>query len=112
ARPVTLRPPIARAGRRRREPLYVDQFRRAAAASARPVKVVLTGPYTLAHAADITPTADRDAHYLAEELSAILAQEVTALADAGAPALQIDEPLILACPHDMRRLRALLAPIS
>jgi 5-methyltetrahydropteroyltriglutamate--homocysteine methyltransferase len=109
--PGTLRRPIIQARLRRHEPLYVDQFRRAAAASARPVKVVLTGPYTLAHAADITTTAYRDGHYLAEELSAILAQEVTALADAGAPALQIDEPLILACPHDMRRLRALLEPI-
>jgi 5-methyltetrahydropteroyltriglutamate--homocysteine methyltransferase len=109
--PGPFRRPIVQARLRRHELLCVDDFRRAAAVSERPVKMVLTGPYTLAHAADIATTAYRDANFLAEELSAILAQEVTALADAGAPALQIDEPLILAHPHDMRRLRALLEPI-
>lgn len=107
----TLRRPIVQARLRRHEPLRVDDFRRAASTSARPVKVVLIGPYTLAHAADIATTAYRDAHHLAEELSAILAQEVTALADAGVLALQIDEPLILARPHEMRRVREVLEPL-
>jgi methionine synthase II (cobalamin-independent) len=105
------RQPIVQAKLRRHRPLCADAYRRAAALSAAPVKVVLTGPHTLAHAAAIATTAYRGADDLADELSGILAQEVAALAAAGAPAIQIDEPLILARPRDIRRLRALLEPL-
>lgn len=109
--PGPFRQPIVQAKLRRHRALCVEAFRRAAALTDRPLKVVLAGPHTLAHAADIATTAYRSADHLADELSAIIAQEATALADAGAPALQIDEPLILARPGDMRQLRALLEPI-
>jgi 5-methyltetrahydropteroyltriglutamate--homocysteine methyltransferase len=109
--PGTFRQPVVQAKLRRHRPLCVDAFRRAAALVERPLKAVLTGPYTLAHAAVLATTAYRSADHLADELSAILAQEVDGLAAAGAPAIQIDEPLILARPHDVRRLRALLEPL-
>jgi methionine synthase II (cobalamin-independent) len=109
--PGQFRQPIVQARLRRHRPLCVAAYRRAAALSERPLKVVLAGPHTLAHAAEIATTAYRSAAHLADELSAIIAQEATALADAGAPALQIDEPLILSRPGDMRQLRALLEPI-
>jgi methionine synthase II (cobalamin-independent) len=109
--PGSFRQPIVQAKLRRQRSICVEAFRRAAALTDRPLKVVLAGPHTLAHAAEIATTAYRSADHLADELSAILAQEAAALADAGAPALQIDEPFILSRPGDMRQLRALLEPI-
>lgn len=107
----TFRQPVVEAKLRRQRSLCVDAFRRAAARTARPLKVVLTGPHTLAHSATIATTAYRGVDELADDLSAIVAQEVGALAVAGAAAIQIDEPLILWRPHDIRRLRELLEPI-
>jgi len=109
--PGAFRQPIVQAKLRRHGALCVDAYRRAAAHTAQPVKVVLTGPHTLAHAAAIATTAYRSADALADELSVILAQEVGALVAAGAAAIQIDEPVVLARPQDIRRLRALLEPI-
>jgi 5-methyltetrahydropteroyltriglutamate--homocysteine methyltransferase len=107
----SFRRPVIQAKLRRHAPLCLERFRRAAAVGARPLKAVLTGPYTLAQAAEIATTAYRSADQLADEISALLAQEVAALADAGAPAVQIDEPLIVHRPHDIRRLRELLEPM-
>lgn len=109
ARPY--RQPIVEAKLRRHRSLCVDAYRRAAALTEAPIKVVCTGPHTLAHAAGLATTAYRSADHLAEELGAILAQEIAALVAAGAPAIQIEEPLILARPQDIRRLRALLEPL-
>lgn len=109
--PGAFRQPIVEAKLRRHRPLCVDAFRRAAARTARPLKVVLTGPHTLAHSATIATTAYRGVDALADDLSTIVAQEVAALAAEGAAAIQIDEPLILSRPRDIRRLRELLEPI-
>lgn len=96
--------------RRHRSPLLAA-YRRAAALTDRPVKVVLTGPYTLASAAEIATTAYRHAADLAADLSTLLAQDVTALVAAGARYIQIDEPLLLAQPDDAKLVRALLEPL-
>jgi len=104
--------PIINAKLRRHRPLCVAEYRRAAATAHALVKTVLTGPYTLAHAATITTTAYRDAAALAFDLAAILAQEVEALVAAGARVIQIDEPLILGAPRDVRLLRELLEPLA
>jgi 5-methyltetrahydropteroyltriglutamate--homocysteine methyltransferase len=105
------RQPIVQARLRRHRPLCLDAYREAAALTPTPLKVVLTGPYTLAHCAAIGTTAYRGADDLADDLSAILAQEVAALVAAGAAAIQVDEPLIIARPHDIRRLRQILEPL-
>ena len=109
--PLAFRQPIVEAKLRRYRPLCVAAYRRAAARSARPLKVVLTGPHTLAHTATIATTAYRGVDELADDLSTIVAQEVAGLAAEGAAAIQIDEPLILSRPRDIRRLRELLEPI-
>jgi 5-methyltetrahydropteroyltriglutamate--homocysteine methyltransferase len=109
--PGAFRQPIIEAKLRRYQPLCVAALRHAAARAARPLKVVLTGPHTLAHSAAIATTAYRGVDDLADDLSAIVAQEVGALAAEGAAAVQIDEPMILTHPRDMRRLRELLEPI-
>jgi 5-methyltetrahydropteroyltriglutamate--homocysteine methyltransferase len=103
--------PIVQAKLRRHQSMLVDPFRRAAGLATRPLKVVLTGPYTLAHAAEIATTAYRHRADLAADLSGLLAQEITALVSAGARLLQIDEPLLLAAPQDARLVRDLLEPL-
>jgi methionine synthase II (cobalamin-independent) len=103
--------PIVEGKIRRYRSFSTAAYRRAAACAPRPVKAVLTGPYTLAHCATIATTAYRTPNELAAELSALLAQEVAALVAAGAAAIQIDEPLILQHPDDARVLRVLLEPL-
>lgn len=104
------RRPIVQAKLRRHAPLCVDALRASVAVATVPVKVTLTGPYTLAHAAEIATTAYRSPTALAHELATLLAQEITALAAAGLRVLQIDEPLLLARPQDARLVRAVLEP--
>lgn len=104
--------PIVNGKLRRHGPLCVFDYRTAATSAQARVKVVLTGPYTLAHAAAVATTAYRDAAALAGDLAAILAQEIGALVAAGARIIQIDEPLILAAPRDVRLLRELLEPLA
>jgi len=72
---------------------------------------VLTGPYTLASAAQIATTAYRHPADVAVDLSMLLAQDVTALVVAGARVIQIDEPLLLAHPDDAKLVRTLLEPL-
>jgi len=105
------RRPVVQARLRRHGPLLVDAWRHAAALTALPVKVTLPGPYTLAHAAEIATTAYRHAAALADDLAALLAQEVTALVAAGARHIQIDEPLLLARPDDAKLVRTMLEPL-
>jgi 5-methyltetrahydropteroyltriglutamate--homocysteine methyltransferase len=109
--PDPFRRPLITAKLRRYVPLCVDAYRRAAARTPRGVKVAIPGPHTLAHCASIATTAYAGPDALADDLATILAQEVAALVAAGAPAIQIDEPLILSRPGDIRRLRELLEPI-
>ena len=76
-----------------REPVLVRDYQFAAQHSTRPVKALITGPYTLA-------TLSLDKHYgsrdkLTLALAQELRQEVQALADAGAPCIQVNEPAIV-----------------
>ena len=74
-------------------PMLVADYEFAARHSEKPVKALLTGPYTLA-------ALSTDSHYsdprkLVMDLAAALNQEAKALAAAGAPFLQLNEPAIL-----------------
>lgn len=76
-----------------REPITVADYRFATQHSAKPLKAVLTGPYTLARLS-------LDNHYgsiakLASALAEALNQEAQALEDAGATFIQFNEPAIL-----------------
>jgi 5-methyltetrahydropteroyltriglutamate--homocysteine methyltransferase len=76
-----------------REPITVKDYEFAIAHSAKPVKAVLTGPYTLA-------ALSRNEHYssfndLVLDIALALKQEAKALQDAGAPIIQLNEPFIL-----------------
>ena len=75
------------------KPITVDDYRFAAEHSEKPVKAVLTGPYTLARLSV-------DKHYgsvgaLAKAFAAALNQEAKALQEAGATLIQFNEPAIL-----------------
>jgi len=74
-------------------PILVRDFQFAKENSTRPVKAIVTGPYTLA-------ALSLDKHYNSREkltlaLAEALRNEVQALADAGAQHIQVNDPVIL-----------------
>jgi len=80
------------------EPWLVDEFEFTTGVTERPVKVPITGPYTLA-------SWSFNEHYeteeeLAYELAALVNEEVESLVDAGARYIQIDEPALATTPDD------------
>ena len=80
-------------------PILVKDYRFAAEHSSKPVKAIVTGPYTLA-------ALSRDEHYgdrrsLVLAIAEALHQEVLGLQEAGAPLVQINEPLILQQKDDL-----------
>jgi len=106
------RVPVIEARLRRRRSLVTGDFVTASKHAHKPVKAVLTGPYTLARIAHIATTAYRDKVELARDFSAMLAHEVVALSTAGATLIQVNEPLLLEQPGDVRLLRELLEPLQ
>lgn len=93
-RQPVIRGPVSRDG-----PILLDEWKFAQSHSSAPVKAVLTGPVTLASLA-------LDKHYrskkaLALDLAAALAEEVDALARAGAVQVQIDEPIVTRHPEEL-----------
>jgi len=92
------RQPIAVAPIRFKQPITVDDFKFAQAKSTKPVKPLVTGPYTLARLSE-------NRHYgkfsdFAYDLARALREEMLALEAAGAEMIQIDEPGILRYPQD------------
>ena len=74
-------------------PITVADFKFAMAASPKPVKPVLVGPFTLGHLSQLGRYSDRASLVL--DLANILNQEALALQDAGATIVQLDEPALL-----------------
>ena len=79
-------------------PILVEDYLFASRGTPCAVKVVLTGPYTLARLAE--DRAYGDPSSLAMALASALNQELRALQTAGAPFLQIDEPALLRRKED------------
>jgi 5-methyltetrahydropteroyltriglutamate--homocysteine methyltransferase len=115
------RQPAVHGDIRRTKPLVVDEYLFARHKSSRPVKVVLTGPYTLAHLSveaagrtnggSGTGSATGFARRL-EGYTAALAEEVRALAEAGATIIQVDEPSILKHAGDFARFEQGVAALA
>jgi len=100
------RQPIVTGAVQWREPIAVEDYRFAAAHSPRPVKALVTGPYTLA-------ALSANEHYgsfgeLVLALARELRQEVLALEKAGAPIIQVNEPAILKQKEDFPLFRQAL----
>ena len=91
-RPVLKRKPVWK------RPILVEEYRFAAGCTRKPVKAVLPGPSTFADLSE-------DRHFKSQRplvlaLAEILNQEARALAHAGAPLIQFDEPsLVLGKPN-------------
>jgi len=84
---------------RRAEPITVERWKAASALASRPVKAIVTGPYTLMDWSF-------DEHYRSREaccraLAEVIRAEVEDLLEAGATELQIDEPAISTRPEEM-----------
>jgi 5-methyltetrahydropteroyltriglutamate--homocysteine methyltransferase len=109
--PIFFRQPVVESKLRSRDSHVLREYREARASTELPVKAVLTGPYTLARSSVIATTAYPTGASLAAHLATLLAQQVHDLARAGAKLIQIDEPLILRSPDQIRLLRELLEPI-
>lgn len=77
-------------------PISVRDYEYAAAESPRPVKAVVTGPYTLA----ALSRTDRPRAEVVLELARALRQELLALQLAGCPLIQVDEPSALRARDD------------
>jgi 5-methyltetrahydropteroyltriglutamate--homocysteine methyltransferase len=93
------RQPIATAPIHFKQPITVKDFEFARSQSEKPVKPLVTGPYTLARLSE-------GRHYekfadLVFDLARALREEVLALEAAGAQWVQIDEPAILRFPQDI-----------
>jgi 5-methyltetrahydropteroyltriglutamate--homocysteine methyltransferase len=90
------------------EPQVAGEWRFATSEATRPVKPVLTGAYTLARLSINRQGVYRDLESLTEALSAVVASEVAALAEAGAGLIQIDEPCLLKHPEELPLVAASL----
>jgi 5-methyltetrahydropteroyltriglutamate--homocysteine methyltransferase len=80
------------------EPWLVDEFEFTSSVATRPVKVPITGPYTLASWSFDEVYGDESA--LAHDLADLVNEEVESLVDAGARYVQIDEPALATTPDD------------
>ena len=91
--------PIIAGKVRRPEPMTVEWFRYAQSLTGRPVKGMLTGPYTMLDwSFNEAYTTRRDA---ALALAEVIRQEAEDLEKAGAKYVQIDEPAIHARPEEI-----------
>lgn len=81
-------------------PFLVQDFRYASSVSTRPVRPVVTGPYTLARLSLINTKSYRRLEDLIMDYAEAVAQEIELLSMAGATSIQIDEPAILKHPKD------------
>lgn len=109
------RQPVVHSQLSRTRPLVVDEFRFAQAKSPRPVKPVLTGPLTLVRlSVEENGSAGRAGSFerLLEGYTEVLAEEIAALAAAGATIIQLDEPALLRHPKDLPLLERSLAHLA
>ena len=93
------------------KPLTVEDFLFAKKRSSRPVKPVLTGPYTLARLS-LREDGAGNIGKLVDDYAAILAEEVAALAAAGATLIQVDEPALLRHAGDFAQVERSIAALA
>ena len=93
-----------------RGPITVKDFEFARKASSRPVKPVITGPFTLGYMSQQGCYTDQASLVL--DLAHILNQEALALEEAGATVIQFDEPAILKHKQDFPLLQKASAVVT
>ena len=95
-----------------KEPILLDEYRSAQAVSPKPVKVILTGPYTLGRFSIIESSRYHDVPELVADYTEALMKEVEALGKAGATLIQIEEPSMLHHPGDAGLVKVALTRIG
>jgi len=93
------RKPIAVGPIRRKKPLTVEWWKFAQAQTSKPVKGMLTGPYTMMDWAFNEHYPSREA--MAMDLAEAIREEALALQEAGAKFIQIDEPAVSVRPEEL-----------
>jgi len=106
------RQPVVQGKLERTGPLLLEEFNFAQGKSTRPVKVVLTGPYTLARHSIEENGGAGGFDKMLEGYTAALAAEVAALAGAGASMIQVEEPALLKHPYDFPRLERSITALA
>jgi len=101
---VYFRQPVIIGPLRRRAPILLPEFEFARSVALKPVKPVLTGPYTLARGS-ILKGGYRTVREMTLAYAEVLALEVEDLARAGARWIQVDEPAVLSHPEDVELVR-------
>jgi 5-methyltetrahydropteroyltriglutamate--homocysteine methyltransferase len=101
------RQPVATGPVRWKAPISVEDWKFAQSRTKKPVRPVVTGPYTLARLSE-------NAHYgdfesFAADVATATHEEIRALEAAGAKAIQIDEPALVQDPSDEPLAKRLLA---
>jgi len=93
------RKPIAVGPIRRKKPLTVDWWKFAQSQTSRPIKGMLTGPYTMMDWSFNEHYPSREA--LTMDLAEAIREEAFALQEAGAKYIQIDEPALSVRPEEL-----------
>jgi 5-methyltetrahydropteroyltriglutamate--homocysteine methyltransferase len=93
------RKPIAVGPIRRKKPLTVDWWKFAQSQTSRPVKGMLTGPYTMMDWSFNEHYPSREA--MTMDLAEAIREEAFALQEAGAKYIQIDEPAVSVRPEEL-----------
>ena len=93
-----------------RGPISLEAYRHASSQSTKPVKAVITGPYTMSKLSQLGCYSDRRS--LALELAQALNQEALSLQEAGAPFIQFDEPAIVFNKADIGLLQETSAVLT
>lgn len=93
-----------------KSPVLLSEFIYAQSVSERPVKAIITGPYTLARLC--VDHAYNNFNLLAEAMCEIIVREASTIARAGATVIQIDEPAILQHPEDLGLMQKLIEEIA
>lgn len=106
------RQPVVEGEIKRQNGLLLSEFEFARANSPKPVKPVLTGPYTLARHSLVEHAPYKQTEPLTRAYAQALAPELEALAKAGAEVIQIDEPAILKHPGDFPILERTVMMLS
>ena len=104
------REPIAESRVEYLKPILLDDYKFAVSASSKPVKAILTGPYTLARLSK--NKFYREFSQLAYDLAHIIHREAQTLEEAGCPVIQFDEPALLSHKEDWNLFRKIYEVVT
>jgi 5-methyltetrahydropteroyltriglutamate--homocysteine methyltransferase len=104
------RQPVIRGKLLRPGPVLKREFQFAKSVSPKPVKPVITGPYTLARLS--INRREVGFETILMEFASVVAQEVRDLARAGAELIQLEEPAILRNPSDFKNFEEALKKVA